>query len=94
LGDAPPLAGEQRLEAAVQVGIQPVLQGLAMDLLRSAHVGESLAFPNRSQGQQSAPWTLGFVPVVQLLPLLQVAGRQALNPDSSIHDTLPSDASS
>jgi hypothetical protein len=73
--------------------VKPMFQGLQPNLLRSAHADQGLAIPDGFQGQQSPSWTLLFMPVIQLLPLLPVLGRQPLEADSAIHDTLPQGSS-
>lgn len=90
----PPFGREQRVKAAMQKPIAPLLQGLPADLLGAAHLRQGLAVPDRFQGQQPSPRTLLLMPVVPLLPLLPVLRHQTLQPDSAIHDTLPRGSSS
>ena len=65
-----------------------MFQGLQPNLLSSADADQGLAVPDGFQGQQSSPGTLFFMPVVQLLPWFSILGRQTLEADSAIHDTL------
>jgi hypothetical protein len=73
----------------MQIKVKPMFQGLQPNLLSSADADQGLAVPDGFQGQQSSPGTLFFMPVVQLLPWFSILGRQTLEEDSAIHDTLP-----
>ncbi len=88
LRDGPPLGGEQGIEAAMEVKVEPTLQGVPVDLLLAAHGGHGLPVPDGLQGQQPPPLALGLVPVVELLPQFPVFGGKALDADFSVHDTL------
>lgn len=86
--DSPPLGGEQGIEAAMEVKVEPVFQGVPVDLLLATHGGHGLPVPDGLQGQPPPSLALGLMPVVELLPQLPVYGGKALDADFAVHDSL------
>jgi hypothetical protein len=64
----PALGGEQGVETAMKVAVQPGFQRLALDVLVPADLGQALAVPDGLQGRQAATPALLRVPVEQRLP--------------------------
>jgi hypothetical protein len=69
LRDGPPFGGEEGIEAAMEVKVEPMFQGMPVDLLLAAHAGHGLPVPYRLQGQQPPPLAVSrLMPVIELLP--------------------------
>ena len=68
LRDGPPLGGQKGIETAMKEKIEPMLQGVPVNLLVPAHSGQGFPVPDRLQGQQPPSLTLCFMPIVKLLP--------------------------
>ena len=68
LRDGPPLGGREGIETAMKVKVDPMLQGVPVDILAPAHGGQGLPVPDRLQGRQPPPLALRLMPVAELLP--------------------------
>ena len=51
LRDGPPLGGQEGIETAMKVKVDPTLQGVPVDILLPAHGGQGLPVPDRLQGR-------------------------------------------
>ena len=58
LRDGPPPGGQEGIETAMKVKVDPTLQGVPVDLLVPAHGGQGLPVPYCLQGQQPPPLAL------------------------------------
>ena len=83
------LRREQGVEASVEIGIQPFLQGFALNPLDAAGRDHALAVPNGFQGQQSTSSTLLLMAVKQHLPLRVVLRGPSLNAVRAVHHGFP-----
>jgi len=81
----PLLGGEQGVEAAVEVAVQPFFQRLALDALGPADLDQALAVPDGLQGQQPTPAAMLLMPIEQRLPPLPILGRPVSNANFAVH---------